>query len=178
MKIQELKTLLTQGRKLEELEIEIKPYIPVIEKKVIVERIIEGSINTDENGIVSVDYFNKLLLTEIAFINNYTNLEFSDEDTIGEYDYLVENEVVKWILDKVKSSELNFIYEMVYDELQQRVEIGNSLSNVVAVGINKLINKIPTDKDLAKLIKVAGKELKNFNPSKLKEIQEMMKVVN
>ncbi len=173
MKISELKVLLTQGRKPEELGIEIKPYIPFIEKKMLVEAILDGCIQIDGNGVYTCDYFMKKLLFDMKVIISYTNIDFSEDTAVEEYDFLVENKILEYVIKKIDNEELHHIYEFLYDELQQKIEIGNSLANIVAIGITKLIDKFPNDKQIKSLSKSLVKDLNNFDWSKIPMLKQI-----
>ena len=176
MQINELKEKLEQGEAIENLVL-VLPYLPFVEKKIMVDRIVDACINIDENGIYTVDNFNKKLMTDLVIIGNYTDLEFS-ENTLEDYDYLVKNKVVNHVINNMDVDELDFIYDLIHVELKQKVEIGNSLSNVLAVNLQKLVEKIPTDKQLKGLSKSLVKDLNKFDWNKIPELKDIFKTVN
>jgi len=152
--------------------VEIKPYLSTIEKKVIIDNIINGSVETDENSIIKINFFNKKLISDISLITNYTNLIFSDDNSIEDYDFLSQYKILNYIIENIDNDELDFIYNMVEDELEQQIIIGNSLESVIAKGLNKLIDKIPDEKSMNKLINNLPKVLNKIKPENLEILKQ------
>ena len=155
-------------------DVEIKSYLSTIEKKIIVDNIINGCIEMDENSIMKVNFFNKKLISDISLITNYTNLIFSDDNSIDDYDFLSQYKILNHIIEHIDSDELDFIEYMVENELEQQIKIGNSLESVIAKGLNKLIEKIPDEKSMNKLINNIPKVLNKVNPENLNILKDFM----
>lgn len=166
MLISELKEKLESGKPLEEL-LEVKSYLSVSLKKVIADNIVERSVEIDQNAIMQVNYFNKKMLRDMLLIVEYSNLEFSDEGSIEEYDYLCENKILDKIIGLIPESEIDFIDDLVHYELKQKVELNNSLTNIVAKSLNDLINKIPDQKSITKTLNSLPKILNKVKPENL-----------
>jgi len=147
--------------------VEIKLYLSTIEKRIIVDNIINGCIEIDENSIMKVNFFNKKLISDISLITNYTNLIFSDDNSIEDYDFLSQYKILNHIIKHIDSDELDFIEYMVENELEQQIKIGNSLESVIAKGLNKLIEKIPDEKSMNKLINNLPKSINKIKPENL-----------
>ena len=178
MRVFEIKELLKEGKSLSDL-IQLKSYIPFVEKKILCDKIIEGSLY-EENGMLLCNYYDKKLFIEISIINNYTDIELDEENIVGDYDILCELGITEYILKRLGDNEKYFIYDMVEDGICQKIKIGNSMESIVKKGLDKFVNIIDKNtnpKELSKLIKTFGKQLKDFDPNKLTQIQEMMKVV-
>jgi len=152
--------------------VEIKSYLSTIEKKVIIDNIINGSIETDDNSIIKINFFNKKLITDISLVTNYTNLIFSDDNSIEDYDFLSQYKILHYIIKNIMYDELDFIYNMIEDELDQQIKIVNSLESVLANGINKLIDKIPDEKSMNKLINNLPKVLNKIKPENLEILKQ------
>ena len=181
MQIQILKeriNVLPENQILNMLEIlegvEIKLYLSTIEKRIIVDNIINGCIEIDEISIMKVNFFNKKLISDISLITNYTNLRFSDDNSIEDYDFLTQYKILNHIIKHIDSDELDFIYNMVEDELEQQIIIGNSLESVIAKGLNKLIDKIPDEKSMNKLINNLPKVLNKIKPENLEILKQFV----
>jgi len=176
MNIQDLKEILSKIDKtninLNEL-IKVKSFISSIEKKLLLDNIINGCIETDENQIMKIDYFNKILVKDISIIANYTDLEFSDDDSIAEYDYLIQNGIFDYIIKNINEKEIEFINDLLYDELKQVLQIGNSIEGIIAKGLNKLIEKIPDEKGLNKMMSNMSKNLNKIKPENLNMMKEL-----
>ena len=154
-------------------EIDIKHYIPFAHKQLLCEKVIDVSTLVDENGIVSCSYFLKKLVTDINIMSFYTDLEFN-ENTAEDYDFLVQSGLFDDILDHINDGELDFIDEMVNKSIEQKISIGNSLSNIVAIKLEKLINSIPNEKTLKKLMNDIPKQLNKIKPENLNLIKEVL----
>jgi len=174
MKIQELKEILSQNNKIiiNEL-IKVKLYVSSIEKKLLVDNIINGCIELDENYIMKIDYFNKNLVKDISIIANYTDLEFSEDDSIAEYDYLIENGIFDYIIGGINEKEIEFINDLLYDELKQKIDLNNSLTNVIVKTLNNLISKIPDEKSLNKMMSNMTKNLNKIKPENLNMMKDL-----
>jgi len=156
--------------------VEIKPYLPVAEKKLIADSIINSCIEIDENSVMKIDYFNKIIISNMSFIINYTNLEFS-EDSIEDYDFLCKYKILDYIINSIDIDELNFINKLVEDELEQMIKIENSIEGIIAKGLNKLIEKIPDEKKIKSLSKNLIKDLNKLDMSKFSELKDVFNTV-
>ena len=145
----------------------------MVEKHLIAIKIIDSCVKEDSNGINSIDYFHKYLATQMSLINNYTDLEFSEEP-INDFDCLAEMGLIEKIVDSIPDSEVNFIVDLVDSELEQIVKIGNSLSNVIASKLEKLIAKIPDSKELKKLTDNIPKQINKIKPQQLELIKGLL----
>jgi hypothetical protein len=90
MKVSEIKKQLKQGKELKEI-IKIKNYIPVLEKKIFCENIINGSLE-EKDGFLVCDAILKKFLMDLALLKNYGGIKFNDsfEKQMVEYDELCE----------------------------------------------------------------------------------------
>ncbi len=176
MQITELKQQIEAGKIIEEL-LEVKSYLPLVEKQLIVNKIIDSCIIVDENGLSKIDFFYKYLTTQISLIVNYTSLEFS-ENIIEDFDYLAEYIGIEWIIDKISPIEVCIIQELVDDELDQVVKMNNSIEGILAKGINKITEKLPSDKQLKSLSKSLVKDLNKFDWDKVPMLKEMWLTAN
>jgi len=174
MKVTEIKELIEQGRDIGDI-IQIKQYISFVEKKLMCENIINTCL-IDNNGILSCDIAMKKLSTDMAILTNYCDIEFGDK-FIEEYDWLCEQGIVKYVNENMNGEERYFIFNLIYEGIEEQIRSSNSVEAILSRGINKLIDKLPNDKQIKSLIKVASKEMKNFDPQKFEQIQQMLKVV-
>lgn len=103
---EEVKTL-----KIEDKEIEIKQYLPLKDKYLLVKVALEQAF---EDGVC-----NEVLLTgylELYTVFLYTNLTFTDkqkEDEMKLYDLLSCNGIIEKIFELIPASEINFIYDAI-----------------------------------------------------------------
>ena len=178
MKISELKQQIEEGKNYKDI-IEFISYIPFVKKEILCDSIVDGCIK-EENGMIICDHYMKQLTTDIMLINNYTNLEFNEESYVEEYDYLCENDIVDYVVGKIKKSETYFIQNMVWKEIKNRMKINNTIEGILNRGLNKLadiINNNLDPKKLNKLIKTAGKELRDLDFNKLEGLKGIIDVL-
>ena len=132
-------------------ELNVKHYIPVLEKKQFVVGVLAAC--TDENdGFVSVDRFKMNIYFNMKVLELYTNLEIADnfDDMIEQYDALCENCVMDGLLSlfaddykmmcNVLDGELDVL--LVQNSIDaQVVRIANKISNfldITSSGLNGL----------------------------------------
>jgi hypothetical protein len=157
--------------------VEIKPYLPFANKKLIIDNVIASCI-TEENGLKKIDYAMKNFSLEFAIMNAYTNIDFSEVENVVEvYDWLKEQGIIEHVTNKVYKTEYMDLVEVLDSQLEEEKRHFNSLEGIVARFASKVVEKIPDSKELQKLIKSASKELKGFDIGKLDQIQEIMKVI-
>jgi hypothetical protein len=150
----------------------IKEYIPFAFKKKIVEDIIEHCTSVDENEVTHIDSTLKQMAFEFSIVNQYSNLNIPEGNIIDTYDILKENGIVKHILNKVDSDELQFIKESLNEQINYIITIDNSIENLVAKGIATISNKFPDEKSLLKLAKELVKQINKIDPNKIKYVTE------
>jgi hypothetical protein len=128
----------------------------------------------EENGLKRVDLFAKETLVTIVLVREYTNIEFDDTVEDDELlDVLIESGVIEMILEEVPDAE-KFI-DFLEDRIDQEIEMFNSLTGVLARGLEKLVSKIPDDinaKTIEKWIKSVPKIMDKISP----ENKEMIKM--
>lgn len=158
-------------------EIEVKSFTSFIEKQILCNQVIDGCLETNENNMVVCNFFMKKLLKDMKIIATYTDLEFG-EDSIQEYDFMIQNEIWDYILDRIADSEKNFIDEMINCEVEQRMRVGNSVENILSQKLQQLIDKLPTDKQLKSLSKSLVKDINKLDWDKLPMLKDMWNVAN
>lgn len=173
MQISELKTKIEEGNSIQDL-IEVKQYLSIIEKQLIGSKIIDSCIVIDdESNLYKIDYFYKKFTSDVSFLVNYTNLEFS-ENLIEDYDYLAENVGIEWILNQIPISEVEFILDLVDCELAQIVKLNNSIEGILANRLQALINKVPDEKGIKKLMTEAQKQINKIKPENLEILKGLV----
>jgi len=177
MKISELKQQIEEGKNYKDI-IEFISYLSFVKKKILCDSIVDSCIK-EENDMVICDNYMKRLTTDIMLVNNYTNLEFNEDGYVEEYDYLCENDILNYIVDKINETETYFIQDMVWEEIENRMRVSNSIEGILTRGVNKIADIINTNlnsKQIKSIIKLASKEFKNFQPEKLQILNDMLNV--
>lgn len=169
MKVSYIREQIFNGKNLEELNIQVKHYLPIISKKAICTAVVDNCI-TEENGIFVCDFFAKEQATNIVFLTEYAGIEFDGED---DYDFLMEYGVMGYILVQIPDKEKHFIYDAIYEMIEQKMKVNNSVEVVLAKGIQKLIDKIPDEKDIKKIMNELPKMINKIKPENLQIIKEV-----
>lgn len=161
----------------------IEKYIPYSIKVGIVSNVLQVCVSTDqETGFKRVNPAEKKLMLDISICTNATNIEFSDE-IISDYDLLKSSGLLKHIyteLNKAESSE-DDVWEItcfVDEKIDEIMRVENGIENTLYRCLDKLISKIPSDKELKSLSKSLVKDLKNLDFSKMPEIMNAIKFNN
>lgn len=123
--------------------LEIRTYIPIAEKRVILETIVDRCF-TIKDGVLTCDYILKKMMFELAMIKYHTNLEI---DITSEEDY---DEIQKTGIDfhceyPMDYSECYLLFDGIEKELRSQYSIEISvaqLSNKLSDGIEDVVNKI------------------------------------
>ena len=149
-------------RRLNNMELKTR-YIPVAIKKQIVNQIIANCI-TEENGLITYDYFNYQLALDISLVNFYYNEDVPDMDKFYEEGKMTE------LYKLIPDSEFDFITNAVAIAIQEKKEINNSISGVIAKGFAAIANKIPEEKAIKRILKEIAKTFNNLNKENLEAI--------
>jgi hypothetical protein len=155
-------------------KIKFKKYLSFGIKKIMINKILEICISENESGLKVVDYSLLSLVKQFTLVNNYTNIDFALEDTISVFDRLGENNVIVYILNNIDKEELMFFDVVLRQEIKQIKELDNSIQGVLAKGLNKLIEKLPDEKGIAKIIKDLPKQINKINPDKMQFIKNAL----
>ena len=173
MLISEIKEQIEAGKSVDDL-LEVKQYLSIIEKNLIVNKIIDSCIVLDEiNGLSKIDYFYKKLTSDVSLLVNYTNIEFS-ENLIEDYDCLCENVGIERILNQIPITEVEFILDLVDCELTQIIKLNNSIEGILANRLQALINKVPDEKGIKKLMTEAQKQINKIKPENLEILKGLV----
>lgn len=155
--------------------LETKKYLPIAEKRRIVEAVIEACA-TDNGGFIQIDSLDKYIMFTIAVISNYTNLEFGlDGDYLSDYDRLCEAGLLDAVIatfDK-EYARTNEILNMLLTDKLQHNSAEASLAKVVD-GVNNSIDKLI---DMLKnKVEEMNLDLNNFNEDTLKKLLRLVDI--
>lgn len=151
-----------QGKK-----INIKKYLPVRDKKDLIEITLQKAEQTDGtyNEILIDMYFH------LHLIYLYTDIEFTEEDREDEmklYDELESNGILERIVNKISDEE----YEILMDYLKTTRKEISSYKHSAAAMVQKLIV------DLPKNAEAAAKIVQEFDPEKYREVIDFAQHAN
>ena len=182
MKVQELvefvsnsKNKLLKQAQLEEViakQIETKKYLPIKQKKELIESIVNECI-LYEDGVYKFDDIDKYICFTMRVIAAYTNLELSD-DIEDDYDVLCEARVLDMVINTFKKEydEVNILLQMKCDYILS--------SNSLEAQVGKLFDGVLEKLDIitqALANKVEGFDINNL-PISGDDLSKLMQLLN
>lgn len=157
--------------------LEVKNYMSIKDKKVLVEGIVDECI-LYEDGIFKFDEIEKYVCFTMRVIEAYTNLELSD-DMEDDYDLLCESNLLNTIVNAFKDE-----YDSINILLQMRSDYILS-SNTIEAQFGKFLEGISDKVDVlteALATKVGefnlSELLSNINPETITKLLSIVKSVN
>ena len=177
----ELKSKFTPDTKITDI-LQIKKYLPIVYKRVLVDNIIASAKDYTDNGMVKIDYINLEIFRLVHLIEAYTNYAFASDTMIEEVDYIMENKIFDLIREEIGNKELFNVYDSLNMESEQMMKIDNSIESVInnhlylfQDKIDLLITKIPDFKEdtVNKWVKSLSKTLKNIDPKQFSMVSDL-----
>lgn len=159
-------------------DLKIKRYLPLLDKSIVVKQICDSAVYYDQNGLAYIDMVQKKISICMTVLLNYCNISIGNlevDKTIDVIDVLLESKFYNKIEEAI-GDDLSEFHYMIDVELSNIIDRNNSIQAILAKGINTLIQKMPDEKGLTKIIKLISKEFKNFEPEKLTMMQDMLKI--
>lgn len=120
-------------------KLEIKTYLPFVEKRALCETVIEASC-TKNGAIIEVDSVSRYILFTISVLQKYTNLTFENtdgEDAIDQYDMLCRNGLLNYILECIAGE-----YEACNNILNMMMGDIDANNNNVAAVFDKALKQV------------------------------------
>jgi hypothetical protein len=166
-------------------DLNIKTYIPIFEKKIMIDKICEDIISY-ENGIAYVDNIQKKVSISLSVLLNYCDLDIDVEksDILDMLDLLFEKGIYKDIEEQI-GEDLNEFYLGIEAEIENIKIRNNSMEAIFAKGVNDLttivyglIDRIPDEKTVQKFIKsnvkLLPKIINEVKPENLEVIKSII----
>jgi len=150
-------------------EIKIKSYLPVSTKKLMCEEIAKNSI-VEQDSMKVKDSISYAIAFDLMVTSFYSNVDIDEN-----YDEACEYGIIDYIKDNMNQNEREFISEHSYYMIQNEINTYNSLSGVVSRNLQKLIDKLPDDKQIKKLVTDIPKQINKIKPEQLELIKEIIK---
>jgi hypothetical protein len=139
-------------------KLEIKQYLPFVEKRALCEKVLEASCER-KNNMVEVDSVSRYLLFTISMLAKYTSLEFGNTDgldSIEEYDLLCQSGLLNYILEAIASE-----YEACNNILNMMMADIDANNNNVAAVLGKALEKVLGSVD--KITEVLADKVEEWN---------------
>lgn len=159
-------------------QLEIKNRVSIIEKESAVKSIVETSIRQSDitPGIYELNYVNNITSMATCLVSLYTNIELTEENIYDEIDW-----IRYYVLDDIKKEigkDLEEFEEMVDIEINNVLNAKNSIEGILITAVNSLLNKIPDEKGVTKIINNLTKKIekisKNMKPEQLEQFKKML----
>ena len=158
------------------LDIEIKQYLPIT-KKLELASVIYHNCTDDEDGKLVVNKTTRDIVSVYFIAHYYTNLTLP-QDVFEGYDLLISMGLYDTIKENIQD-EVNRVEEMVDNMVAKELfayEQKNSITYIIKQLLEELIDNTPTPEETKKFIEEVSKELENFDPKKMKYVNEFMKL--
>ena len=148
------------------LDLNIKKYLSLTEKKILIEKILDICII--EGDIKRIDFTLKEFAYEYMLVNLYVGINIGTEDIVEIYDELKEKGIINKIITNIPESEIRFIDNVLQKEIEQVQLVDNSLAGVVSKQLSKLVEKLPDSNEINKMIPKLSKQINKISPDSFK----------
>ena len=152
IKVGELKELNKQVVDIKEVRIfnnpdsviEVKQYIPILDKIGFTSGIAKGCINR-EDGLFIVNNSSKKIAFSNAIIENYTNLtlpKVEGESGIEAFDLISRSGILDVVLENIPEKELSTLHELLENKITEerdKYNQENRLENIIKKGVDGLL---------------------------------------
>lgn len=172
MKFSEIETKTLE--QIKEMGLEIKEYLPM-DYKIMLVNDIERNCICKENNISYIDYTTKELAYVLAIVGYYTNIEDDILQTIKIYDLVKQIGLFDYIYNQISIVEIKTLNKLISDTLNQKIEVGNSISNILDINFSALIAKIPNEVGIKSILKSVSKQFKSMDLEKITKAFEKQK---
>lgn len=159
--------------------LEVKDYLPFVEKRQLCARVLEACNTKDDSGLVKVDSVSRYIIFTISILSTYTNLEFSSDeddefDSLDEYDMLCQNDLLNPILDVIRPeyATCNNLLNMMMADI---IANNNTIENIVGTTTKKTLEIIDYFvKRLADKVESLNLDLSQIDIDKYKGILDLL----
>lgn len=159
--------------------LEVKDYLPFVEKRRLCARVLEACNTKDDSGLVKVDSVSRYIIFTISILSTYTNLEFSSDedeefDSLDEYDMLCQNDLLNPILDVIGAeyATCNNLLNMMMADI---IANNNTIENVIGTTTKKTLEIIDYFvKRLADKVESLNLDLSQIDIDKYKGILDLL----
>ena len=116
--------------KINDVDIEVKQYLPINDKIGIIENVLKNS--ADDNNFANPIKLEVFLYLEIIY--NYTNINFTEvqkKDPVKLYDLLEENHVFTDIIAAIPENEFNYLVDSTDETIKAFYDYQNSIMGIL-----------------------------------------------
>ena len=152
---------------------ETKTYLPLMEKELIINKIIDTIVDVDENNLIKIDFIHLDFFFDLEILKSYFSIEIPKDidtkDLLNAYDYLCENDIVSQLKTRI-DEDYEYLVGLLDKEIKQKIESNNSISAVLAKTLNKIVAKLPDEKGMQKMINSIPKAINKIDKTNLEAI--------
>ena len=156
---------------------ETKTYLPLMEKELIINKIIDTIVGVDENNLIKIDYIHLDFFFDIEILKSYFSIEIPQDidikDLLNAYDYLCENDILSQLKTRI-DEDYEYLVGLLDKEIKQKIENNNSISAVLAKTLNNIVNKLPDEKAMQKIINSIPKAINKIDKNNLEAITSVL----
>jgi hypothetical protein len=139
-------------------------------KKAMVEQVANNCITYD-NDMMIVDYAMKEMGLSLSLLQFYTDIDMESPEF--NLDKMYEEGQIDELKKQLPISEWCLLTEMLDGKIDEMKTVYNSIAGVLNRNLNKLISKIPTEKEMSKLLKSLQKTLEKVSPETLSILKDI-----
>ena len=152
---------------------ETKIYLPLMEKELIINKIIDTIVDVDENNLIKIDFIHLDFFFDLEILKSYFSIEIPKDidtkDLLNAYDYLCGNDILPQLKTRI-DEDYEYLIGLLDKEIKQKIENNNSLSAVLAKTLNKIVAKLPDEKGMQKMINSIPKAINKIDKTNLEAI--------
>ena len=164
--------LITEIKSIEDIT-ETKTYLPLMEKELIINKIIDTIVDVDENNLVKIDFIHLDFFFDLEILKSYFSIEIPQnidtKDLLNAYDYLCEKDILPQLKTRI-NEDYEYLVGLLDKEIKQKIEVNNSISAILAKTLNNIVNKLPDEKGMQKMINSIPKAINKIDKTNLEAI--------
>jgi hypothetical protein len=188
MKLSEIKTALDKGEKINSLKINVKSYLPLISKTLMIlgyknENDINNGIIDEcieiNNGIAYVNHLKKHMAIVCAIINWYTDTEIDNIELPNDYtnyDYYITSGLWNHVRNRL-GDEYKILLSLIDKSIEEELRKYNSVEMIFNNNLSKLVEKVPTSIELKQLARTLVRDANSMNWDKIPMLKQIFETV-
>lgn len=111
-------------------DVVIKKYIPIKEKYIYVNGLVDMILKKDEDDMYYVDTIAETVVKSMGMVALYTNIELL-KDSYDSYDILKENGLL-YIIEETIGNDCVEFYDIIHNLIDEKIERYNSINHIVS----------------------------------------------
>ncbi len=160
------------------LQLEVKKYLPVLEKIELTSSVAKGCINR-EDGLFIVNHGAKEIAYKLSIIEKYSNLTLPKDEIEG-FDLISRSGILDIVLENIPEKELSTLHELLDNKITEerdKYNQENRLETIIKKGVDGLLYTIDNfigDGTATDLIESVKTSLNGIEPDKLEFVKQFI----